>query len=84
MRNNMSNQPIMLNCEMCGSLVQFGPHTYNGNQIAKYDLFVCRSCYDGNWDGWAPHLEKALEDHLISKGIPLPERNDKGWYPRGE
>jgi hypothetical protein len=60
-----------------------GPHIYEGKHIAIYELDVCKSCYDSNWDGWAPHHEEKLIGHLQAKGIPIPDRNDKGWYPRG-
>jgi len=70
-------------CQMCGSEYQMGPHVYAGKHIATYDLDVCKSCYEGNWDGWAPHYGEKLVAHLKEKGIPIPEKNEKGWYPRG-
>jgi hypothetical protein len=74
---------IMETCAMCGSSFQFGPHIYDGKFIAAYQISVCRSCFESNWDGWAPHYEARLEAHLKAKGIPLPNRNAEGFYPRG-
>ena len=77
------NQPFfMFNCELCGTPYQMGPGIYEGKTIARYQLSVCGTCYAANWDGWAPHLEPAFIEHLQKKGIPLPERNAGGWYPR--
>ena len=73
---------LMLNCPLCHTEFQFGPHRYDGKHIPRYDMTVCHTCYSANWDGWAPHLEKFIESHLASKKIPLPSRNSKGWYPR--
>jgi hypothetical protein len=35
-----------------------------------------------NWDGWAPHHECVLLEHLEKKGLPVPQRNEKGLLPR--
>lgn len=72
----------MLHCDLCGSEYQFGPHIYNGKYIARYKLAVCMPCYEGNWDGWAPHYEENILKHLKSKELPIPERNSNGWLPR--
>lgn len=72
----------METCQLCGTAFQFGPDLYAGKQIARYALTVCKGCYRSNWDGWAPALEPAFVQHLEAKGIPLPDRNEKGWYPR--
>lgn len=78
----MSEEKIMCQCDMCGNKFQMGQHVYNGKFISRYQISVCKSCWDGNWDGWAPHYEQRLIAHLQKKGIPLPERNAKGWFPR--
>lgn len=78
----MPNKEMMFTCDMCGSKYQFGNHVYDGKRIPRYKLDVCMTCYEGNWDGWAPHFERRLEDHLKNHNIPPPERNEKGWYPR--
>jgi len=73
---------FMQKCGLCGSSFQFGPHIYDGKHIARYQLTVCRGCWDANYDGWCPALEPALLAHLESKGIAVPERNADGWLPR--
>lgn len=78
----MTAEKIMCSCSLCGRQFQFGPHRYDGKHIPRYQITVCMSCWDGNWDGWAPHLEERLIAHLQQKGIPIPERNAKGWLPR--
>ena len=43
---------------------------------------VCELCWDANWDGWAPHIEHKLIQHLESSGIPIPSRNSNSRFPR--
>jgi hypothetical protein len=31
--------------------------------IARYDISVCRACWDGNWDGWARNYETRIIEH---------------------
>jgi len=70
-------------CGLCGQRFPFGPHRYDGKFLKHYKLMVCQSCYDGSWNGISPANEEGFEAHLKEQGIPLPERNEKGWYPRG-
>lgn len=72
----------MIPCFTCGRQFQFGPHLYAGTFIRRYQVCVCKACYDSNWDGWAPHYEQLLIAHLEEKGLPMPERNAKGRLPR--
>lgn len=78
----MSEHKFIKLCFMCGSEYQMGPHQYDGKYIPKYQIGVCRGCYDGNWDGWAPHCEEKLIAHLKKQSLPVPERNEKGWLAR--
>jgi len=78
----MSEDKIMYQCFFCNSKYQMGPHLYDGKYISRYKIGVCMNCYRGNWDGWAPHYETKLIAHLHDKGLPIPERNEKGWLPR--
>ena len=71
-------------CQICGSTFRFGPHIFEGRHIASYQLMACRACWIDNWDGWAPECEETLRRHLSARGIPLPERNFKGCFPRGD
>jgi len=77
-----SPAPMMFPCDLCGASVQMGPHRYEGKMLQHYKMFVCKICYEANWDGIAPHLEPIFERHLKAKGISMPSRNQKGWYPR--
>ncbi|MEE9606305.1 MAG: hypothetical protein V3U03_01095, partial [Myxococcota bacterium] len=78
----LMSEKLMQKCDLCGSEYQYGPHNYDGKFIRKYQLKVCMSCYEGNWDGWAPHLEIKLIAHLKERGLAAPARNEKGWIPR--
>lgn len=72
----------MSTCPLCGEKYPNGPHRYDGCHSKLFDLWVCSNCWDANWDGWAPHYERFLLDHLKKKGLPIPKRNAKGWFPR--
>lgn len=78
-----TGEPFMVKCQLCGSSFQFGAHVYRGKVIAAYKLTLCDACYRGNWDGYATHYGPILEAHWKEHGINPPERNSKGWYPRG-
>ncbi len=78
----MSGYKVMIDCFTCGTSFQFGAHTYDGKVIPRYQISVCSACYSGNWDGWNPRLDEKLIAHLTSQGLPIPERNEKGWLPR--
>ncbi len=73
---------IKYSCFICTNEYEMGFGVYDGKYIRRYDINVCKGCYDGNWDGWNPANEKKLIDHLNEKGLPVPERNEKGWLPR--
>jgi hypothetical protein len=69
-------------CDICERLFQFGPGRYKGKHIEHYQMTLCNSCYKVNWAGFGPGLEAQFVSHLKNKGIPLPERNEQGQYPR--
>jgi len=69
-------------CFSCEQAFQFGPHLYAGRHIRGYQINVCDTCFGANWDGWNPRVESKLLKHLQGKGLPTPERNEKGWLPR--
>lgn len=73
---------FMTTCDVCGKSFQFGPHRYEGRRNQTYDIMVCGTCHDGNWDGWAPHFEAHVTKRLVEQGRPIPARNAKGWLPR--
>ncbi len=77
------NKPTpMFNCDLCGSCIQMGAGRYEGKTLPHYQLTLCKPCFGGNWDGFAPHYEPQFEKLLAERNIPLPKRNSKGWYPR--
>lgn len=78
----MMREAIYFRCQLCGRSYQSGPGRYEGKTIPRFQLSVCGSCYDTNHDGWGPVVESAFERHLMDRGIPFPERNARGWYPR--
>lgn len=78
----MNEQKIMCKCGICCSEFQFGPHAYNGKHITRYQLTVCKTCWDGNWDGWNVEAEKKLIIHLNENNISIPERDENGRLPR--
>jgi len=73
----MTEHKVVSVCFMCGSQSRMGPHVYDGKHVRSYDISVCKSCYEGNWDGWASHYEQRLLAHLKERGLPVPKRNDK-------
>jgi len=73
---------VIKQCDFCGDSFQYGLQRYDGQYLPHYEMFLCEGCYKGNWDGFAPGLEAKFIAHLASKDIALPERNQKGWFPR--
>ncbi len=78
----MNDQKLNFKCDLCGGSYQMGRHIYDGKQIRRYQMSVCKLCYLGNSDGWAPHYEPRIISHLKEKKLPIPERNDEGLLPR--
>ena len=77
----MDTRKFSYPCDVCGKSLQRGPHRYEGKINKTYDILVCDSCRNGNWDGWAPHYENKIIKIIQKKGLPLPSRNEKGWLP---
>jgi hypothetical protein len=79
----MQKDKFVFNCDVCGSAYQYGPHRYEGHGLKLYgEIFCCGTCWEANWDGWAPHYEKVLVAHLERQGLPIPTRNSQGLLPR--
>ena len=80
----MVEEKIMCHCAIpdCNRAFQMGPHVYEGRYIPRYNLTVCKACYEGNWDGWHHDYEKFILAHLKKKGLPVPERNQNDLLPR--
>lgn len=74
---------IVFQCDVCGSDYQSGPHRYEGHRLHLYgDIWCCDTCWKGNHDGWAPHYEPVLLEHLRRQGLPEPPRLPNGLLPR--
>ncbi len=69
------------NCELCDTPKQMSNGRYELRQT-KHGILLCKSCYDGNHDGFAQHSEKKLQMIFEAKGIPMPARNAKDLIPR--
>jgi hypothetical protein len=69
-------------CTLCGSQFESGPGRQGGKTINRYRITVCRTCWDANWNGWAPLHEQKLIEHLKQEGLPVPVRNVVGQLPR--
>ena len=70
----------MFPCHLCGRAARMDRHL-EGRTLRHYEMFVCNSCFESNWDGFPPHLEAAFVRHLNDRNIPLPQRNENGRYP---
>lgn len=70
-----------IKCGVCGQPFLDGMGYHPGRMLRGYGLYCCKTCFEGNWDGWAPHYEKAILAHLEKKGIKIPPRNENGWLP---
>ena len=51
-------------------------------RVARYDIEVCRDCWENNWNGWAKQHEARIAQHLKGKGLAVPVRNVFGLFPR--
>lgn len=76
------SKKVIATCDLCSCKFQMGPHQYDGKYSSKYKISVCRSCWEGNWDGWNPRHERLLINNLKEHGCKVPQRNDKGLLPR--
>lgn len=78
----MTDQQTNFSCFCCNNEFQFSHGNYRGEKIIGYEIMVCESCYEANWDGWSPHIENKLIQHLENSGIRVPLRNNQFWLPR--
>ena len=77
----LSSYKHMEVCPVCGEQYQYGPHKYEGHRLEAYDMRVCDWCEAGNHDGWAPHNEGTILEHLKARNLPEPERLKNGMLP---
>jgi 5-methylcytosine-specific restriction endonuclease McrA len=69
-------------CFICGKKFQHEEHIY-GHWISKYQIEVCSSCFNNNWDGWPGDRTEKIIKHLKDNSLSIPQLNEKGWLPRG-
>ncbi|KFO67327.1 hypothetical protein ER57_11565 [Smithella sp. SCADC] len=72
----------MMKCPFCPNEFSISPPRIDGVTIPRYQITVCRSCYNMNWDGWELGREKLLIEHLKLNNIPIPHPNMNGRLPR--
>jgi hypothetical protein len=77
----MTQEKFMNKCDLCGQQYQNGLHRY-GHIVKLYEMAICTLCWDANHDGFAPHYEDKILNHLKQNNLPVPERNIKGLLPR--
>jgi len=70
-----------INCDLCHKEYIYGGNQYDGRFVKSYNANICRTCDQANWDGFAPQFEKTLLSLIEKAGLPIPERNSKGWLP---
>lgn len=68
-------KPIMTRCDICEQQFPEGPHRYEGHVLHLYGGAACGTCWDGNHDGWAPHLEPKLAALLKRSRRSEPPRD---------
>ena len=67
-------------CLLCGNHFPFGNHSYRGRKIQGWDLMLCTTCIDGNWDGIVPSSATHLLKFLQNKGIEV-QYDINGYIP---
>ena len=73
---------VEIKCDLCRATVKYGAPDYRGTRLPHYDLFLCQTCYDQNGEGILRNHEERFIEHLDSKQISLPSRNERGLFPR--
>ena len=68
-------------CDICRSPFRYGTR-YDGHVVERYQITVCRRCYDSNASGWSPAHEAMILGHLKARGLSAPSRNAKELLPR--
>ena len=80
--NELFDRPVKAACELCSSLIEMGPRLFEGRYVARYDVIACNRCWEGNVDGWQQGHESLLLNHLLRAQLQIPERNERGLWPR--
>lgn len=64
---------IMYPCISCGRQFQFGPDRYDGRVAKLYgNAPVCNTCWNANFDGWGPSVNRNCSPCLRKWGFRYP------------
>ncbi len=64
---------VMIPCDLCGREFQSGPHRYAGRKVVSWDIMICETCDNMNWDGIDPRRHPELMRRLRAEGAPMRE-----------
>jgi len=78
----MNDKNFMFQCDICNNKYQMGEHKYELKLIPRYQLSVCKTCYESNKDGWSQRYEDKIISNLRKNKLPIPKRNNKSLLPR--
>ncbi|HAU1146917.1 TPA: hypothetical protein JBI13_15350 [Legionella pneumophila] len=78
----MTNFTHFEECFFCNLIFKYGRHHYLGKYLPKYQITVCDRCYNENPKGWNSEAQKKLFSYLESKGLSIPNVDEKGLIPR--
>jgi hypothetical protein len=56
---------------LCRQAFEFGSRAYEGRRIPAWEMMVCTSCYESNWDGIVPEAFPHLIPYLKSRGVEI-------------
>jgi hypothetical protein len=79
MAANKDDSYSYVTCIVCEQPRIFGPHRYDAHRVRGWDVMICNSCRNGNWDGIVPN--DALLERLKAAGVTKIQYNEKGWIP---
>lgn len=51
-------------------------------QVPGYRFDVCSKCWQQAESGWPTQFEAAVKQALSRAGLLIPDRNERGLYPR--
>jgi len=72
-----------IRCPLCEQIYHDRHHHHPGKRSELFQITVCPTCWEGNYDGWNPRLEPKLLEHAREIGLTIPGRLSNGLLPRG-
>ena len=58
-------------CFLCRQAFEFGSRAYEGRSIPAWEMIVCTSWYESNWDGIVPEVFPHLIPYLKSRRVEV-------------